>query len=96
MVKMMNSSTVGIGKTVIAAPGEGRSTMSLDQPAENNVHAGEELVVAGKSPTTPGTNADEATADARQLSKLKPHEFETSPYVCGLVIIDCGPGLATY
>lgn len=77
MVKTTKSSTVGIGKTVIAAPGEGRSAMSLDQSAENNVHAGEE-VVADKSPTTPGTNADKATADARKKPKLKPQEFETS------------------
>jgi hypothetical protein len=78
MVKKTKSSPVSFSNTVNAASSEGETTTFVDQPAENNIHAGEEVVVADDPPTTPGTSADEAAADARKRSKLKTHESITS------------------
>jgi hypothetical protein len=51
-----------------AAPGE------LNQPTENNVHAGEEVV----ADNTPGTSADKVPADATKRSGLEIYESTTS------------------
>ena len=69
--------------------------MFLDQRAENNVHAGEEVVVVDDPSATSSTSVDnEAAKDAR----TEPEQDESiiSPYACAPVVIDCGPGLATY
>ncbi|KAH7093803.1 hypothetical protein FB567DRAFT_516101 [Paraphoma chrysanthemicola] len=77
---------------VIAAPCEGETTMLLNEPAEDNVRAGEEAVVSGSPSNTPSTRED--SVDARR--ELKLDECTISPYACKPVAIDCGPGLATY
>ncbi|KAF1828831.1 hypothetical protein BDW02DRAFT_574522 [Decorospora gaudefroyi] len=81
MAKKKSSRTV--------APCRGETTMFPDQPTENNVDAGEEVVVADNLTTAPGTSAVEA-ADP------KPNESTISPYACSPVAMDFGPGLATY
>jgi hypothetical protein len=53
---------------VVAAPYEGETTVFLDQPAENNVHAGEGVVVIDDPSTTPNTSVD--SEDARRESEL--------------------------
>ncbi|KAK7177680.1 hypothetical protein PSPO01_16274 [Paraphaeosphaeria sporulosa] len=71
--------------------------MLLDQPTENNVHAGEEVDVVDNPSTTPSTSVDnEAAADARRESNLEQNESTISPYAYSPVAIDVGPGLATY
>jgi hypothetical protein len=62
MAKQMQSSFVCV--PVVAALCKGEITMSLDQPAENNVYAGEEVVVVGNPSTTPKTSVD--SEDARR------------------------------
>jgi hypothetical protein len=65
-------------ETVIAAPGEGETTISLDQPAKNNVNAGEEVVILEDLPATPDTSADEAAVDAGKQSNLEPYKSTIS------------------
>ena len=69
--------------------------MFLDQPAEDNFDAGEEVVVADSPSATPSMSVDsEAAKDARREPELE--ETIISRYGCAPVVIDCGPGLATY
>jgi hypothetical protein len=64
---------------VVDTSGEGETTMCLGQPAEHNVHAEDEVVVADGPTNTPGTSAfSEAAADLRADSELKPKEPATS------------------
>lgn len=53
---------------VLAAPCEGETTMLLNEPAEDNVRAGEEAVVSGSPSNTPSTRED--SVDARRELKL--------------------------
>jgi hypothetical protein len=66
MTKKKPSSFVCV--PAVAAPCEGETTMFLDQPAENNVHAGEEVVVVDNPSTTPNTSVD--SEDVRRESEL--------------------------
>jgi hypothetical protein len=77
--KKTKYSTIKWGEAVIDAPSEGETTMCLGQPADHNVHAEEEIVVADGPPTTPGTSAyNEAAADLTANSDLKPNESKPS------------------
>ncbi|KAH8622003.1 hypothetical protein J4E82_011436 [Alternaria postmessia] len=81
----------------IAVSCESEASMFLDQPAENNVHAGEEVevVVVDNPSATPSTSVDsEVAKDTTREPELD--ETMISPYACAPVVIDCGPGLATY
>jgi hypothetical protein len=58
-------------KHVIATSYGIETSVFLDQPAENNVHGGEEVVVVDNLSATPSTNVDsEAAKDARTEPEL--------------------------
>jgi hypothetical protein len=53
--------------------------MLLDQPVENNIHAGEHVDVAGNSSITPSTSVNNrAAADANRESNLEYNEYTIS------------------
>ncbi|KAH7082504.1 hypothetical protein BKA63DRAFT_598668 [Paraphoma chrysanthemicola] len=90
MAKKKSSSFVR--KQVLAATCEGETTIFLNEPGEDNVHAGEEVVVVDNPLTTPSTSVE--IEDARR--ELELDRCTISPYAGKPVAIDCGPGLATY
>jgi hypothetical protein len=76
--KKKSPSAVHSGETVITAPGVAETTMLPGQPDSINVHATEELVLADNSPTTIGTNADEAAADTSRAPEVVSHDSSAS------------------
>jgi hypothetical protein len=79
MAKKKSSSAVRFCRHVIATPCGDETTILLDQPAENNVHAGEEVVGVNNPSTTPSTSVDnEAGADTRRESNMESNESTIS------------------
>jgi hypothetical protein len=79
MAKKKSISAARAGKNMVTVSTGGEATTFLDQPAENNVHAGEEVVVADDPSAIPSTSVDnEAAADARRESNLEPNKSTIS------------------
>ena len=79
MAKKKSSSAVRFCRHVIATPCGDETTILLDQPAENNVHAREEVVGVNNPSTTLSTSVDnEAAADTRRESNMESNESTIS------------------
>lgn len=68
-----------VRKTAIATSCGDETTMLLDQLVENNIHAEDQVDMAGNSSTTPSTSVDnKAATDARGESNLEHKEYTIS------------------